>query len=424
MRETSVWQRLFGLEHAVVEGVEFDAEREVVVVHARPNARARYRCGRCGRRCPRYDQGEGRRRWRALDLGAVAGFVEAEAPRVRCAVHGVVVAGVPWARHGAGHTRAFDNTVAWLAVACSKSAVCQLMRIAWRTVGAIVSRVSADIDATVDRLAGLRRIGIDEISYKRGHKYLTVVVDHDTGRLVWAAPGHDSTVLGVFFAAVGPARCAQITHVSADAADWIAKAVAVHCPQAVRCADPFHVVAWATEALDEERRQAWNAASGRRRTRRGDATRNQGSLGHARALKRARWCLWKNPENLTPHQQAKLAWIAKTNPRLHRAYLLKEGLRYVFTVKGKAGKQALDLWCGWAQRCRIPAFVDLGRKIKRHRRAINAALDHGLSNALIESVNTKIRLITRIAFGFKDPHALIALAMLSLGGHRPALPGR
>ncbi|MGW4485848.1 ISL3 family transposase, partial [Amycolatopsis sp. NPDC004368] len=122
--------------------------------------------------------------------------------------------------------------------------------------------------------------------------------------------------------------------------------------------------------------------------------------------------------------QAKLAWIAATSPRLHRAYLLKEGLRYIFTVKSEAGKQALERWCAWAQRCRIPAFVDLGRKIKRHKPAIDAALDHGLSNALIESVNTKIRLITRIAFGFHHPHALIALAMLALGGHRPPLPGR
>ena len=424
MRKTSLWQRLCGLERAVVEDVEFDADRGVIVVHARPDARARSRCGRCGRRCVRYDQGEGRRRWRALDVGTVRAWVEADAPRVRCRLHGVVVAAVPWARHGAGHTRVFDDQVAWLAVACSKSAVCQLMRVAWRTVGAIVARVSADIDATVDRLAGLQRIGIDEISYKKGHKYLTVVVDHDTGRLVWAAPGHDSTVLGEFFTTLGPARCARITHVSADAADWIAKAVTAHCPAAVRCADPFHVVAWATAALDEERRRSWNAASGRRSTRRGNATRNQGALGQARALKRARWCLWKNPENLTAHQHAKLAWIARTDPRLHRAYLLKEGLRYVFTVKGEAGKQALDSWCRWAQRCRIPSFVELGRKIKRHRHTINAALDHGLSNALIESVNTKIRLITRIAFGFKDPHALIALAMLSLGGHRPNLPGR
>jgi hypothetical protein len=95
------------------------------------------------------------------------------------------VRAVPWARHAAGHTRVFDEQVAWLATQCSKSAVTELMRIAWRTVGAIITRVWADVDARCDRLAGLRRIGIDEISYKKGHKYLMVVVDHDTRRLVW-----------------------------------------------------------------------------------------------------------------------------------------------------------------------------------------------------------------------------------------------
>jgi transposase len=96
----------------------------------------------------------------------------------------------------------------------------------------------------------------------------------------------------------------------------------------------------------------------------------------------------------------------------------------VFKIKGEPGKHALDCWLAWAQRSRLPEFVELGRKIKRHLPAIHASLDYGLSNALIESVNTKIRLLTRIAFGFKDPHALIALAMLALGGYRPPLPGR
>lgn len=112
------------------------------------------------------------------------------------------------ARHDTGHTRAFDDQVAWLAVQCSKTAVTHLMRIAWRTVGAIVTRVCADIDATHDRLAGLRRIGIDEISYKRGHKYLTVVVDHDARRLVWAAPGRDKATLEGFFDSLGEQRSA------------------------------------------------------------------------------------------------------------------------------------------------------------------------------------------------------------------------
>ena len=419
MRNVSVWQRVLGLARTVIEMVVFDDEADAMVVSVRPRKGARRRCGRCGRRAPWFDRGEGRRRWRALDVGTVRVFVEADAPRVNCRAHGPTVAQVPWARHGVGHTRDFDDTVAWLATQCSKTAVTELMRIAWRTVGAIVGRVSADIDARVDRLAGLRRIGIDEISYKRGHRYLTVVVDHDSGALVWAAPGRDEATLRAFFDELGVERAAQITHVSADAAEWIAVVVAERCPNAVRCADAFHVVAWATDALDEVRRQAWNEARGaidRRRAGR--------ASGHARALKHARYALWKNPENLTDRQHAKLAWIANCDPRLHRAYLLKEGLRMAFGLKGDAGKEALDRWISWARRCRIPAFVHLQRRIVKHRPAIDAALDSGLSNALIESTNTKIRLITRIAFGFHGPEPLIALAMLSLGAHPPVLPGR
>jgi transposase len=298
-------------------------------------------------------------------------------------------------------------------------------------VGAIITRVQADVDATVDRFGGLRRIGIDEISYKRGQRYLTVVVDHDTGRLVWAGVGRDEATLGRFFDLLGPQRCAQITHVTADAAHWIAHAVRVRCPQAIRCADPFHVVAWATDALDEVRRAARRDAQAIART---EGTRRRGRPdpnaparpGHDRyrALDHARFALWKNPERLTTVQAARLEWIAKTDPRLHRAYLLKEGLRTVFKLKGEAGKDALDRWISWARRCRIPAFVNLQRRIVRHRATIDAALDSGLSNALVESTNTKIRLLTRVAFGFKNPNALIALAILALGGHKPALPGR
>jgi transposase len=148
--------------------------------------------------------------------------------------------------------------------------------------------------------------------------------------------------------------------------------------------------------------------------------------GHERVrkLQRALYALWKNPEDLTEHQHTRLAWIAKTDPQLHRAYLLKEGLRHVFSVKGEEGKQALDRWICWARRCRIPVFVGLARRIVKHRQEIEVALDHGLSQGLIESVNTKIRLLARIAFGFRSPQALIALAMLALGGHRLSLPGR
>lgn len=418
-----VWRMLLDLgNQTVLERVEVNQASRTVVAHVRPKRSRIRRCGVCGRVCPHEDAGAGRRRWRSHDLGTTRVWLEAAAPRVRCGEHGIVVALVPWARHGSRQTRDFEDTVAWLVTQTSRTAVSQLLRITWRTVGSIITRVVADIDARTDRLAGLTRIGIDEVSYKKGHKYLTVVVDHDTGRLVWAAPGRDRATLEGFFDALGPDRCAAITHVSADAAAYIAAVVTRRCPAAVQCADPFHVVAWATEALDVVRREEWNAAAGRHRGVRGNLRAR--ATGQARALKHARYALWKNPENLTDRQAAKLAWIARTNPRLHRAYLLKEGLRWAFKVKGEAGKDALDRWIAWAQRCRIPSFVALAKRIRAHRTTINATLDHGLSQGLIESTNTKIRVLHRMAFGFRHPDALIALAMLALGGHRPALPNR
>ncbi len=212
MLGVNVWRRLLGVDgRTVIEHVEFDEEADAVVARVRPKRSKKLRCGRCGRRAPGYDQGEGRRRWRALDLGEVRSFLEAEAPRVDCAAHGPTVVQFPWARHAAGHTRAFDDLVAWLAVHTSKTAVVELVRVAWATVGAIVSRVVEEARAAPDPFDGLRRIGIDEVSYKRGHRYLTVVVDHDSGRLVWAAKGHDKKTLeGSSTSSARPAapRCA------------------------------------------------------------------------------------------------------------------------------------------------------------------------------------------------------------------------
>jgi len=412
VRNARLWEKLLGVNGTVVENVVLDEDAEVVVASVRARKGARGRCGNCRRKCPGYDHGEGRRRWRALDLGTVPTWLEADAPRVNCPEHGVVVASVPWARHGAGHTRGFDDMAAWLATHCAKSAVEELMRVAWRTVGSIVTRVAADARAATDPLDKLVRIGIDEISYKKGHKYLVVVVDHDTGKLVWAKPGRDKKTLGAFFDALGEERCRQIRLVSADGAGWIATVVADRCKNATRCMDPFHVVQWCTDALDEVRREVWNAA------------RNGGMKTLAGDLKGARFALWKNPEDLTANQEARLSWVQATNQRLYRAYLLKEQLRQVFKLRGDAGIALLKVWLAWASRSKLEAFVELARSIRNHRAAIEAALVHGLTNARVESVNTKIRLLQRVAFGYRDPEALIAMAMLDLGGCCPDLPGR
>jgi transposase len=404
---------MLGVDRAtVIEDVDFDEEADSVVVHVRPRRSTKRRCGRCGVRAPGYDQGDGRRNWRTIDLGTLMCHLQADSPRVDCPEHGPTVAQVPWAHHDAGHTRDFDDQLAWLVTHTAKSTVVDLMRVAWRTVGSIISRVVAEGRAAHDPFDGLVRIGIDEISYKRGHRYLTIAVDHDSGRLIWAAVGRDKVTLNKFFDLLGDKRNAKIRLVSADGAGWIGEVVTERCANATLCIDAFHVCQWASKALDDVRRDVWNEA------------RKGGMSQHAKELKGCRYALWRNPEDLTARQERKLAWIAKVNTALYRAYLMKEQLRIAIRTKGVLAITMLDDWLAWAQRCRIPAFVELGRKLKRNQKGIEAAMLNNLSNALVESTNTKLRVLHRMAFGFKEPEHLIALALLDRGGYCPPLPGR
>ncbi len=413
MQSKRVWARVLGVERGVIiERVDTEPDTDDIVVRCRLRRGRASRCGECGRRCPGYDQGDGRRRWRALDAGTTRVFIEADAPRVACPEHAVTVSQVPWARHGAGHTRSFDDQVAWLVTHTSKTAVVELMRVAWRTVGAIAGRVVVDARRQRDPFDGLRRIGIDEISYRRGHKYLMVVVDHDTGRLVWAAAGHDRATLQTFFDLLGPERATHVKLISADAAEWIGECALANCTNTTLCLDPFHIVRWATDALDVVRRWVWNTL------------RKVGLPGQAAHLKGCRYALWKNPEDLTDRQARKLAWVARHNSQLYRAYMLKEQLRLVFQHRGRRAVRMLDDWLAWARRSKIPAFVELYHRIKKHRAGIVASVTHGLSNGLTESINTKLRLLTRIAYGFRNTDNLIALCLLDRGGHCPPLPGR
>jgi transposase len=407
----SVWLRILGVVDSVLESLVEEPDGSVVA-HVRPKRRQRQRCPFCGQRCPLYDQGEGRRWWRGLDLGTTRFLVEAAAPRVSCREHGVVVARVPWARHGSRFLRAFEDQVAWLATQCSQKACSQLMRLDWETVGRIITRVVAEASRSHDRLDDLQRIGIDEISWRRGQRYLTLVVDHATGRLVWAAEGRSKKVVERFFEQLGPQRCAQLTHVSSDGAEWILGPVEQHCPNATICLDPFHVVQWATSALDKVRRAIWNQ------------TRRSGQKAEATELKGSRWVLLRNAQDLTVSETAKLALVAKLNAPLYRAYLLKEHLRMVFHVGYEDAIGSLERWLQWARRCRIDPFVALARTITYYRADIEATLLHGVNNGRVESLNTKVRLIARRAFGFRSAQALIALSELTLGGLCPPLPGR
>lgn len=132
----------------------------------------------------------------------------------------------------------------------------------------------------------------------------------------------------------------------------------------------------------------------------------------------------KNPENLTQNQQATMEMIIKSDKKLYRAYLLKEGLRAVFKYDYAGAIIELDRWLAWAQRCRIKEFVALGKKIKRHKPAILSTIKNGLSNARVEAINNKIKVTIRMGYGFRNIDNLIALVRLKCGGDIVSLPGR
>lgn len=195
-------------------------------------------CGQTSRELEIHDQRT--KRWRHLDLGASRCFIESELRRLRCPVCGVHLEAVPWARFGSHHTRDFEDLVAWLAQQMAKSPITRPLRVGWDTVGHIVERVIADrLDHR--RLDCLVAIGVDEISYRRGQRYLTTVVDHQAGTIVWCAPGRNAATLQHFFDLLSD-RKQSIKAVSIDMSRGYQQAINASIPHADICFDPFHVV--------------------------------------------------------------------------------------------------------------------------------------------------------------------------------------
>jgi transposase len=396
MRVCTAFNRLLRLPGASVIDVSFGAEGVIVTVRLRRRRRVCGRCGQTGRRLQIHDRRM--KRWRHLDLGANRCVIESELRRLRCSDCGVHLEAVPWARHDAHHTRDFEDTVAWLAQQMAKTPIAGLLRIGWDTVGKIVERVVADhLDQR--RLHGLVAIGCDEISYRKGQRYLTSVVDHKTGAIVWCAPGRNAATLQGFFDLLGE-RKNTIRAVSIDMSGGYQQAINASIPHADICFDPFHVVRLGQRAVDQVRRDEWNAHD-RSHTRAG------------KWIKGTRWSLLKSPAKQTIDQLAKLGEVQQANRPLYRAFLLKEELRLLYQLEDpELAPEHLDAWLTWASRSRLDPFIKLARTIRRYRDGILNAIRLGLNNGRLEGLNSRIRLISHRSFGFHSASPLIALIYL------------
>jgi len=291
--------------------------------------------------------------------------------------------------------------VAWFLQHTDQTSTATYFGISWVTAGKIAQRVVAEkLDGSL--LENLRLIGVDEISYGRPTKFLTVVVDHERGRVVWAAEGKSSDTLEQFFQLIGLERSARIEVVTMDMSAAYIKGVTEHARNAEIVFDRFHVVRLLLDAVDEVRREQQRALE---------------DTDHGKVLKKSRFSLLKNPWNLTRKEKQKLAAIQVNNRPLYRAYLLKESFQSIYDARTvEEADQRFNEWYAWARRSRLLPFVSLAETLRHHWPGIRRFIDLRLTNAAVEGYNSKIRMISHRAFGFHSANALIAMIMLLCSG--------
>ncbi len=412
----TVWDEVLDTEHAVVVRTYVErwprrdrAAEKVLIIVVEPDEQTRHRCPECGARGRPVETDVVR--WRTLDVHGKRAFLESELPRIRCPEHGKITAAVPWARPDDRFSRPFEEFAAWKAAHMAWTRAAAELRITWDALANITARIAADATAGTDRLAGLRRIGIDEKSWGKGAgRYLVIVTDHDSGRVVWAAQGRSQAVVRAFFADLGTDRAGLLTHVSADGAEWIHPVVREKAPQAKLCLDAFHVVKWAGEKLDELRR------------RMAGELRAAGRGGEAATLGAGMWALRKDYRKLSPGQRGALAEIAALNKPLYKGYLIKEQIREAFKAKGEEGKTLMRGVTAWAHRCRIPEFAKLARTLSHYKASIEATLAGGPSNGRAEALNSQVNALITRARGFRSATALINMILFVHGGICPDSP--
>ncbi len=411
MRATTFVRKVIGIAGLWVIGLE--EQHGALIAHVRPNWRDP-RCSGCGKRPPRQRRGGAKiarpnRKWRHLDLAGMRLYLAYDVRWVYCPSCGRRVEQVPWASDPlARYTNEFDEQAAYLAQRSDKTSVQKLMRITWESVGRCIQRVVERLRPE-KLLAGLTAIGVDELSYRKQHHYVTLVTDQVERRIVWGKEGKNADTLEAFFEELGTEGRKQLQLVSMDMSAGYQKAVCDNkeLSHVQIVFDRFHVQQLASKALDETRREEWNRLR-----------REHGKYSdEAKSLKGLRWTLLRLGLTLDEAEQVRISKIQRDNKRLYRGYLLKEQLGDILDRRQpNVVRKLLEKWCSWASRSRLPAFVRTGKTIRDHLDGIVAYIRHRISNGLVEGLNTKARLITRRAYGFHSAEAVLAMIDLCCSG--------
>jgi len=340
-----------------------------------------FECPQCRALCGVHDTIE--RRWRHLNFFQYRCELVAKVPRVWCGKDGVHQVAVPWAREGSGFTLMMEALMMVLSAERPVDAMAEVLQEhdtrLWRVVRHYVEQAHAKSD-----WSAVRRIAVDETSARRGHRYVTNVLDAETSSLLLMVEGRSAEALGAFAQALrehGGDPC-QIEAIAMDMSPTYVKGASEHFPHARIVFDKFHLMVLAGQALDEVRRELQREGA---------------------ELKGALWSLRGNAWNLSEERQEQRKNLSRQYTKLGRAMSLRETLQAIYASSDRQVAEAdLDWWCGWAARSRLKPFRALAKTVRQHWEGILAYFDTHLTSAAIEAVNGVIQLAKRMARGFKN----------------------
>lgn len=387
------------------EGLEPDvlglpAERLVIELRAKPGAPKR--CSRCGSVVVEiHDVSE--RRVRDLPIWELDTWLIVPRARLQCPRCGPTVEAVPWLDKHQRMTTRLAEKISRLAMVLPLSHVAEWFQIHWTTAKSLHQRALEQKlgPITPETLAGVRRLLIDEFAIQKGHRYATVVVDGETKRVLWVGRGRDRAVLRSFFDLLGPDGCAQIEAVAMDMSGAFGEEVRARCPQAEIVYDLFHVVAkYGREVIDRVRVDETNAIS------RAGGPNNDKIQAQRRVIKGTRWLLLQNRENLRRGvDRVRLRELLAANRSLFIVYVLKDDLKQLWRYR-YAGS-ARRFWREWHRRAMASGIEPLKRFARQMEAYLPGIISHcryPLNTALVEGINNKIKVIKRMAYGYRDDY--------------------
>jgi len=377
--------------------------KTAIEIPIEPRANGRAICSGCGQAAPGYDR-QPERRFEFVPLWQIAVFFVYAMRRVECANCGVRVEQVPWCDGKNQLTTTYRWFLAAWAKRLSWKGVAEAFGTSWQNVFRAVKHVVSwglehrDLD-------GIEAIGVDEVAWQKGHKYLTLVYQIDKGakRLLWIGKDRTAKTFLRFFRMLGKERSKKLKFVCSDMWKAYLKVIAKKAGQAIHVLDRFHIMQKMNKAIDEVRAQE---------------ARQMKADGYEEILKHSRWCLLKRKENLTEKQTVKLSELLKYNLRSVRAHLLREDFQrfWDYVSPGWAAK-FLDQWCTRTMRSKIEPMKNVARTLRNHRELIIHWFEAKgtISAGIVERFNNKVKRTTRKSYGFRTYEAAETALYHNLG---------